>query len=432
VTHLKIDSRSYPVGLIADGYYANISKEVVIYEDVEKTIQIIAYDPDIEQSSFSYELDETSSDNWTGTLSIERESGRLFIIPSNDDVLLKNEKIFVTIDDGHEDGLVSLEIHLYISNTNDKPIIELLLNISLIYNQFEEVYISPTFSDIDPDDVVHIDVNIDHDIGEFKAITQVLHEANLRNGYEWTFDPATGELRLQLNDQNIWKRGDTMIDEVVIDLVFVASDSDGDSDTVSIELTLKDVNEPPPHPDMFQYQIIDEEPKKPGIQGLSVKFIASEVIDPDLDELSYIWDFGDGKYAYGIEVEHTYSADGSKTVTLVVSDGNFTTEPRVSVINLVDSGSSSGSSSNGGLSIIFILLSIIFIIILGVGTTIYFLVLRKKSEEDQTKEEGAEGKEPIQEKFNNEGNLNEPKKEEIKIEVIDREKHTSYTSYKGR
>ncbi len=51
-------------------------------------------------------------------------------------------------------------------------------------------------------------------------------------------------------------------------------------------------------------------------------FDASGSSDPDHDELSFRWDFGDGTRADGIWVRHTYAAAGEYRVVLEVSDGN--------------------------------------------------------------------------------------------------------------
>lgn len=56
--------------------------------------------------------------------------------------------------------------------------------------------------------------------------------------------------------------------------------------------------------------------------GEQVLFDASGSSDPDGDDLSYTWDFGDGQTAQGKEVTHTYAQPGEYKVVLVVND-NF-------------------------------------------------------------------------------------------------------------
>ncbi|MBN1538870.1 MAG: PKD domain-containing protein, partial [Candidatus Thermoplasmatota archaeon] len=72
--------------------------------------------------------------------------------------------------------------------------------------------------------------------------------------------------------------------------------------------------------------------------GMTVKFDGRKSYDPNddpnydmkrdseyTDNLVYIWDFGDGsKQVYGDVVEHNYTASGTFTVRLTVSDGDYT------------------------------------------------------------------------------------------------------------
>ena len=57
--------------------------------------------------------------------------------------------------------------------------------------------------------------------------------------------------------------------------------------------------------------------------GSDVSFSAADSYDPNGDQLTYSWDFGDGTTAQGVEVSHTYANADSATVTLTVSDGRF-------------------------------------------------------------------------------------------------------------
>jgi|GEM_PF-1975065 len=59
-----------------------------------------------------------------------------------------------------------------------------------------------------------------------------------------------------------------------------------------------------------------------GAASLTVSFNASASSDPDLDPLSYSWNFGDGTSAgSGVTVSHTYSTPGPYNATLTVNDG---------------------------------------------------------------------------------------------------------------
>lgn len=54
---------------------------------------------------------------------------------------------------------------------------------------------------------------------------------------------------------------------------------------------------------------------------LTVNFSGTGSTDRDGDTLSYVWNFGDGFSASGATISHAYTAAGTYTATLTVSDG---------------------------------------------------------------------------------------------------------------
>ncbi len=58
-----------------------------------------------------------------------------------------------------------------------------------------------------------------------------------------------------------------------------------------------------------------------GAVPLTVEFDGSLSSDPDEDELTFNWDFGDGSSSAEVNPVHTYSSPGTMSVTLTVSDG---------------------------------------------------------------------------------------------------------------
>ena len=65
---------------------------------------------------------------------------------------------------------------------------------------------------------------------------------------------------------------------------------------------------------------------------LACSFDAAGSSDPEGDTLSYAWDFGDGETGTGVSPAHSYSASGTYTATLTVSDGSLSDEASHAVI----------------------------------------------------------------------------------------------------
>jgi len=59
------------------------------------------------------------------------------------------------------------------------------------------------------------------------------------------------------------------------------------------------------------------------LNGLEISVDAGLSTDPNGDELTYSWNFGDNITGLGLTATHTYATSGSYTVALTVSDGEF-------------------------------------------------------------------------------------------------------------
>ncbi len=62
-----------------------------------------------------------------------------------------------------------------------------------------------------------------------------------------------------------------------------------------------------------------------GVVGRSIQFDGSASSDPDSDPLTFRWDFGDGRWGFGMYGHHAYGAPGTYKSRLTVSDGVDTT-----------------------------------------------------------------------------------------------------------
>ena len=90
-------------------------------------------------------------------------------------------------------------------------------------------------------------------------------------------------------------------------VILTVTDTIGQTDSAMADVTVK-ANEPPVA--MFTTTI----------NWLKVMVDASTSHDPEGAIASYAWDFGDGTLASGVTASHTYSMDGTYTITLTVAD----------------------------------------------------------------------------------------------------------------
>jgi hypothetical protein len=90
-------------------------------------------------------------------------------------------------------------------------------------------------------------------------------------------------------------------------------DGYGGTDFASCMINVVGMNEPP---------VADAGTNKTAYTGERITFDGSNSYDPDGDQLIYNWDFGDGTFATGKVVNHTYRREGTFVVTLVVDDGH--------------------------------------------------------------------------------------------------------------
>jgi len=103
------------------------------------------------------------------------------------------------------------------------------------------------------------------------------------------------------------------------------------SDSETITITISAGNAPPVADPGGPYQ---------GATGQPMSFDGTGSSDPDGDNLTYAWDFGDGGTASGATASHTYAVAGSYLVTLTVTDDGSpslsnTATTGASVLNLI-------------------------------------------------------------------------------------------------
>lgn len=85
-----------------------------------------------------------------------------------------------------------------------------------------------------------------------------------------------------------------------------------------------------------------------GTAQLLVDFDASNSFDPDGDQLTYSWSFGDGTSGSGVTTSHQYAAEGVYTAILTVSDGSASDTASTTITVSSDGGSGGNLVQNFG------------------------------------------------------------------------------------
>ena len=81
---------------------------------------------------------------------------------------------------------------------------------------------------------------------------------------------------------------------------------------------------PPPQAPSNLPPVAEAGPDQKGLVGEELQFDASKSYDPDQDNLTFYWDFGDGQTAQGKQVSHIYNKPNVYLVILTVDDGTET------------------------------------------------------------------------------------------------------------
>ncbi len=127
--------------------------------------------------------------------------------------------------------------------------------------------------------------------------------------YSWDFDDGNSAI------------GATTIHTFIDPGVYVVSLTvdDGNGNTVSETVTITVIDDTPQPPTA----VISATPTS-GEAPLPVSFDGTGSSDPNADNLTYSWDFGDGNTATGVTASNTYTSVGVYTASLTVSDGTYT------------------------------------------------------------------------------------------------------------
>ena len=121
--------------------------------------------------------------------------------------------------------------------------------------------------------------------------------------FSWDFgDGSSGS---GVNPSHTYTAGGTYL------VTLVVNDGKVNSTASTATAYVEEVNDPP---------VADAGPDQSAFTGQTVSFDGSGSYDPESDPITFAWDFGDGSTGSGGAVTHAYSAAGTYTVTLSVTD----------------------------------------------------------------------------------------------------------------
>ncbi len=111
----------------------------------------------------------------------------------------------------------------------------------------------------------------------------------------------------------------------------VVSDGNGGASSASLSITV--TGDAPSNTDP---EAVLSSDVTSGRVPLLVNFDASGSSDADGDDLTFVWDFGDGSTAVGVGASHTYAIAGTYTTSVTVTDGNGGTDASSILITVTD------------------------------------------------------------------------------------------------
>ncbi len=272
-----------------------------VREDQEINLTLTVSDPDIEiglADSLTWFV--TSSGWMVHRHPFDPLKAYVTYTPTNDDSMAGTAvtDIYVMDSNNYESGKVHLTLN--IDNVNDRPRVisvngevpnkgKMTLNVENGKNGFEDrpFVLTVLAEDIDPRDSVTFKV----DSSLFNLIRDQTNEYQVN----FTMTPT----------QEMVGNGSMML---------TVTDKSGEKDSVRIDYEVVNTNDAPERPG-FDYDAYNL------FTGREINFTAKDNGDPDGDELTFHWDFGDGStVAIGSRVSHTFRKANVYTVRVTAKD----------------------------------------------------------------------------------------------------------------
>lgn len=279
-----------------------------VREDYELNLTVTASDPDILIGQPDVLTWHVEANGWKAyPHPTDPLKAYVTYTPTNDDAITSMvETSLYCMDIANDQSQSDMTVRLMIENTNDAPEILTVNNeepfmqggvkrVELtqetgIYAMEDELFtIQVSAIDIDPRDSV-----------TFEALDPAFQK------FEDPFDPFSMNFTIRPSQ-----------DMVGFHTVLIkVTDEDDETDTVSVYFEVVNTNDPPE--ETFD---IDWETSVELIVGNNITFFVEDLSDPDEDELTVSWDFGDNTaVVQGETVTHSFANDQSYIITVTVSD----------------------------------------------------------------------------------------------------------------
>ena len=158
----------------------------------------------------------------------------------------------------------------------------------------------------------------------FEGETSTSSNGSTIDSYEWDFGDGS-EKNYGVNVQHIFNQSGTFM------VVLKVTDSNGYSDEINTFITVNSATSD----DNSGPNALFTESVTVGAVPLTVVFDASSSTDPDVDNLSYSWSFGDGGSTSDVVAEHSFTSTGSFDVVLTVKDVHGATSEATKTITVL-------------------------------------------------------------------------------------------------
>ncbi|MGA1821827.1 MAG: PKD domain-containing protein [Thermoplasmatota archaeon] len=275
-----------------------------VEEDMELNLTITASDPDLEigaDESLTWIL---GSAGWEAhPHQTQPHKAYITYTPSNNDAIIGEAATTLQVVDSKNAESSEISITIQVDNRNDPPEILFVNDEPVIENK---VVLDQTTNAYGFEDEPYI-------------LTIVADDIDPKDSLTFTASDTSFIQTADLIDE--FKRNFTIIpdqDRVGTHTILItATDKKGAKDSVQITYEIVNTNDIPNKPKLKMDEIT------PRLTGNSLEFWVIDEGDPDGDEVTFHWEFGDGSpIITGSSVNHTFKRDGIFKITVTAKDGN--------------------------------------------------------------------------------------------------------------